>query len=160
MHLDLFCATVLWGDEMSTGKRIQEARKKAGLTQKELGERLGISYQTIAQWENDLRNPKITTLQKIAGALGIDWTNLADDSVAAAYDAGYEEGVNNGTAMDEWQNNLIDALWERQGYSYSDTEISLIGLFSKLNDEGQTKAVESVELLTKIPELKKEPPQD
>ena len=145
---------------MSIGNKIRNARKKAGLTQKELGERLGISYQTIAQWENDLRNPKITTLQKIARALGTDWANLADESVAAAYDAGYEEGVNNGTAMEEWQNHLIDALWKRQGYSYSDTEISLIGLFSKLNDEGQTKAVERIEELTEIPKYKKEPPQD
>lgn len=56
---------------MTTGQRIKAARKKAGLTQKELGNRLGISYQTLAQWENDLRNPKYETLQRIAAALNI-----------------------------------------------------------------------------------------
>ena len=50
---------------MTTGQRIKEARKKAGLTQKELGEKLGVAYQTLAQWENDLRNPKYETLQRI-----------------------------------------------------------------------------------------------
>lgn len=61
---------------MTTGQRIKEARKKAGLTQKELATKLGIAYQTLAQWENDLRNPKPGTLEKIANALGINWLCL------------------------------------------------------------------------------------
>lgn len=56
---------------MTTGQRIQNARKRAKLTQKQLGEKLGVSYQSIAQWENDLRNPKIQTLRRIAEALNI-----------------------------------------------------------------------------------------
>lgn len=57
---------------MTTGQRIKETRKAAGMTQKELAVKLGIAYQTLAQWENDLRNPKIETLQRIAAALGVD----------------------------------------------------------------------------------------
>ena len=57
---------------MTTGQRIKAARKNAGLTQKELGQRLGVAYQTLAQWENDLRNPKYETLQRIAAALNVD----------------------------------------------------------------------------------------
>ena len=60
---------------MTTGQRIQAARKRAGLTQKELGKRIGVSFQGIAQWENNLRNPKYETLQRIAEALG----TTADD---------------------------------------------------------------------------------
>ena len=56
---------------MTTGQRIKAARKRAGLTQKELGAKLGVAYQTLAQWENDLRNPKIETIQRIADALGV-----------------------------------------------------------------------------------------
>lgn len=56
---------------MTTGERIKAARKAAGMTQKELGERLGLAFQSVAQWENDLRNPKIETLQRIADALGV-----------------------------------------------------------------------------------------
>lgn len=56
---------------MTTGERIKAARKTAGMTQKELGERLGLAFQSVAQWENDLRNPKIETLQRIADALGV-----------------------------------------------------------------------------------------
>ena len=52
------------------GKSIKAARKAAGLTQKELAQKLGISFQSVAQWENDLRRPKFETIQKIADALG------------------------------------------------------------------------------------------
>ncbi len=62
----------------TTGQIIKAARMRAGLTQKELGEKLGITYQTVAQWENDLRKPKIETLRRIAEALGEEFNSLAD----------------------------------------------------------------------------------
>ncbi len=62
--------------ENSIGKRIKFARKNAGLTQTELAEKLGISYQGIAQWETGKRNPKIESLQKIANALSISVEEL------------------------------------------------------------------------------------
>lgn len=61
---------------MTTGARIKAARKAAGMTQAELAAKLGISFQSIGQWENDLRNPKIGTLNKIAKALGVPVTEL------------------------------------------------------------------------------------
>lgn len=64
---------------MTTGQRIKEARKKAELTQKGLAEKLGIAYQTLAQWENDLRNPKYDTLKRIAAALNIPIHELISD---------------------------------------------------------------------------------
>ena len=57
---------------MTAGQRIQQARKKAGLSQKQLGEKLGLSASMIGQWENDLRNPKYETCRRIADALGIN----------------------------------------------------------------------------------------
>lgn len=61
---------------MTTGQNIKAARKKAGLTQKELAQKLGLSFQSIAQWENDLRNPKLDTIKRIADALCVDWYDL------------------------------------------------------------------------------------
>ena len=61
---------------MSTGQRIQQARKAAGLSQKDLGLKLGVSGSMIGQYENDLRNPKLETLQKIATALDVPITYL------------------------------------------------------------------------------------
>lgn len=56
---------------MTTGQLIQQARKSAGLSQKQLGEKLGLSASMIGQWENDLRNPKLETIQRIAAVLKV-----------------------------------------------------------------------------------------
>lgn len=64
---------------MTTGQLIQQARKKAGLSQKQLGQKLGLSASMIGQWENDLRNPKSKTLQRIATALNVPIYDLMDD---------------------------------------------------------------------------------
>ena len=44
-------------------------RKKEGLTQAELGEKLGVSAQTVWRWENGSRQPDIETAVKIANIL-------------------------------------------------------------------------------------------
>lgn len=60
---------------MTTGQRIQQSRKALGLSQKEFGAQLNVSGSMIGQYENDLRNPKRETLQRIADALdvSVDW---------------------------------------------------------------------------------------
>ena len=68
-----FCRSLLGKAESpcgTVGERIKAARLEKGLTQKELGSLLGLSVPAISQWETNLRNPKIETLQKIADALG------------------------------------------------------------------------------------------
>lgn len=57
---------------------IKLARKQAGLTQKELAEKLNISQTVINQWERGARTAKISSLQKIADALGMTITDLYD----------------------------------------------------------------------------------
>ena len=53
---------------MTTGQRIYEARKKAGMTQEELADRLGVSRQAVSKWESDAAYPetdKIVELCKL-----------------------------------------------------------------------------------------------
>lgn len=61
---------------MSTGEHIKEARKRAGMTQVELAEKLNIPFQSVSQWERDLRNPKYETLQRIAQVLNTSVSDL------------------------------------------------------------------------------------
>lgn len=56
---------------MTTGQRIKEARKRANMTQAELARKLSIPFQSVSQWERDVRNPKYETLQNIAEALDV-----------------------------------------------------------------------------------------
>lgn len=64
---------------MTTGQLIRAERKKAGMTQEALGEKLGVSMSFIAQYETGKRNPKRETLQKIADALGASYWDLIPD---------------------------------------------------------------------------------
>ena len=52
------------------GKRIMENRKKLGLTQDQLAEKLGVTAQAVSKWENDQSCPDITMLPKLAEIFG------------------------------------------------------------------------------------------
>ena len=54
---------------MSIGDNIKKIRKEKGYTQEQLAKKLGVSQQNLAQYENNKRNPKMETLQKIANSL-------------------------------------------------------------------------------------------
>lgn len=57
-------------------KELRELRRKAKMTQVELGEKSGLSQGYIAHIENGRRVPTVKTAKKIAGVLGIDWVLL------------------------------------------------------------------------------------
>ena len=130
---------------MTIGDLIKEARKKANLTQKELGQRIGLSYQSIAQWENNLRKPKPETLQKIANALGVSIWSLSAAGSPLEFSYGFLSGL-------EEERSIRSAF----NYTYSKKEQELIDLFFELNDDGQCKAIERIQELTEIPKYKKE----
>lgn len=49
---------------------IRSARKKAGLTQEELAEKIGVKRGAIARWESGVRMPRFGYVMKIASATG------------------------------------------------------------------------------------------
>src|SRR3954470_3338656 len=58
-------------DEKTLGKRLQLARKRAGLTQQELCQKAGLSYSTLAKIERGaIRSPSVFTVANIAAATG------------------------------------------------------------------------------------------
>lgn len=61
---------------MTIGEMIREKRKESKLTQKELGDLLSVSSQMIAQYENNKRKPKISTLRKICYAMDMTISDL------------------------------------------------------------------------------------
>lgn len=48
---------------------IKELRLRKGLTQRQLAERIGVSYQAVSRWEKGLDWPAVTKLQKLASVL-------------------------------------------------------------------------------------------
>lgn len=86
---------------MTTGERIKAARKSVGMTQAALAEKLGISYVGVSQWENDIRNPKLSTLKRIADALdttvesllGIPSKITMDENLLDEFSEGLSDGL-------------------------------------------------------------------
>lgn len=57
---------------MTTSDIVRIARQRAGLTQQQLAERSGHPRETIARWEHGVREPSLSTLQKLAEAADLD----------------------------------------------------------------------------------------
>ena len=60
------------------GHLISQLRKKQGLTQGQLGEKLTVSYQAISKWENNLSEPDLETIEKMTEVFGISMSEFFD----------------------------------------------------------------------------------
>ena len=60
---------------MTTGQRIAAKRKELGLSQEALGEKLGVSRQSIYKWESDTSLPEIEKLISLSRlfSVSIGW---------------------------------------------------------------------------------------
>ena len=65
---------------MSLGKQIRKYRKQAGLTQAQLADRLGITFQSVSSWENDEYLPDLTRLTEISRHLGVGINQLLEEN--------------------------------------------------------------------------------
>lgn len=131
---------------MSIGEHIKEIRLSKGLTQKQLGELCGMSESMIRQYELGYRNPKRETIEKIADALGCQITDIEESILVKRLSVFANRLHQLSLGHDLTQIELLD-----------DKTIKVNNLFEQLNDIGQDKAIDQVELLTKIPEYQKSP---
>jgi FMN phosphatase YigB (HAD superfamily) len=66
-------------DERALGKRLQLARRRAGLTQQELCQVANLSYSTLAKIERGaIKSPSVFTVAAIASATGVGLEDLLD----------------------------------------------------------------------------------
>lgn len=63
---------------MSIGKNIARLRKEMGLTQGELGEKIGVSNQAVSKWESEMCSPDIMLLPKLADVFECSIDDLFD----------------------------------------------------------------------------------
>lgn len=63
---------------MMLGSSLFHARKRAGLTQEEVAERLGVSRQTIGKWEADETLPDIRQSKRLATLYGVTLDDLIE----------------------------------------------------------------------------------
>lgn len=60
----------------SLAKNIANTRKAAGITQEGLAERIGVSRQTVSDWERGDATPDLANAQKLADVLGISLDSM------------------------------------------------------------------------------------
>lgn len=63
---------------MTLGKRLKLLRKMNYYTQQTLAQELNISAQAISKWENDLSEPDLATLRKLAELYKISLSELLE----------------------------------------------------------------------------------
>lgn len=159
---------------MTVGKKIYELRNKLGLTQKEFANTVGVSQSAINYWENGKRQPRIEQLRMIASAFNMNLSDFLDDDYFDAVtdpdnDADYEEKfieekfqsiiVNDKLNDEEKKALLQDHTIKTEimanihlDHAESGRKFLLSTLYNQLNPIGRNKAIEQIELLTKIPE--------
>ena len=148
---------------MSIGENIRRARIEKGITQRELGERLGgISQQQIGQWENGNKNPKLETVHRIANALQVDISEIYTDFAifknrvvenSPALSAAKRIGILEDDLFEDLeQRHIIEEL------DITEDKQELLFEYNKLNTDGQKEARKRVQELTEIPRYTKSDP--
>lgn len=64
--------------KLSIGNKIKTLRKQRGVTQEQLAQSLGISFQAVSKWENDIALPDITLAPALASYFGVTMDELFD----------------------------------------------------------------------------------
>lgn len=112
------------------GQNIAFYRKKAGMTQEELSEKIGVTAQAVSKWENDLSYPDLEVVRQLAGIFGITVDQLlnGEDAVPAVQVVETEHP----------EKRIVQICVESGGMSKVHVRIP-VGLVEKLYKEGKLK---------------------
>ena len=65
---------------MTFGEKLTRLRKREGMSQESLAEKLGVSRQAVSRWEQDTALPDAAKLLPCARLFGVDVEWLLDDA--------------------------------------------------------------------------------
>ncbi len=66
-----------YDDDVATfGDRLAAAREAAGLSQRDLAQKIGVKTDTVRGWEDDMKEPRANRVQMLAGLLNVSLTWL------------------------------------------------------------------------------------
>ena len=108
---------------MHGGHLIREARRRAGLTQAELAERINTAQPNVARWESADMSPSVDVLTRVVQACGLDLLVRLVPREAGDW-----------TVVDDSQQSTIDERLEK-----------LIGFVDVIEDGAEVKAPRDVQ---------------
>ena len=93
------------------GYRIAQARKKQGMTQRELSERLHVSDKAVSKWERGVNSPDISLFDEIAKTLDLSLVELL-----GIEDRSKEEIVQNISEISKYEKEKIGKEIYQRGF--------------------------------------------
>ena len=128
---------------MTMGERIRYLRESKGMTQEELGEKIGVQKSAIRKYEKgEVQNIKRSNIKKLADIFGVSPTYLMclEDEQQTAEEQNLSTEV-----------KFLEDIQSR----YGKNAVKILELFSLLNESGQKKAIEQLEMISEIPQYQK-----
>lgn len=124
-------------------KNLKKYRKSKRMTQAQLADAVNVSEMTIRRYETigkGNREPNYKTLISLCEVLGVRPKDLVET-----------------IECNHVSNNLVESMKNTTTIRTTNKDFEELAIsFSRLNSSGQKKAVEQVNLLTKIPEYRKD----
>lgn len=112
---------------MTLSEKILYCRKKAGLSQEALAERLGVSRQAISKWETGEATPEVTKLSALAKVFGVttDWLLSEEEPTDSPAEKAVPPRAKVNNAIDILPKELVNLI-KRYGWIFG-VYLALIG---------------------------------
>lgn len=107
---------------MSLGKKIRALRKKAGKTQAQLADLLGVSFQAVSSWENEEYLPDVERLSDIADCLGVSVNRLLEKAELP------ELAPRESLAVESHMRTMLKASLRQRGFGNAFRALSVIDI--------------------------------
>ncbi len=127
--------------------RLKELRVKFNMTQKELAERLEMSQQAIAKWENGTAEPTVKNLRELAIIFGISVDDLLGNSriIKTSHLCSYEPKKNEDIEFDGFWGNLgIKIKGQKKSRWYPITQKAYEYIHMNLQNESKWLNIETL----------------
>lgn len=127
---------------MSMGDRIKFLREQQGMTQEELGEKIGVQKSAIRKYEKgEVENIKRSSIKIMADLFG----------VSPCYLMGFDEDEGEVKQLAE-EVKFIEKIQTQ----YGKEAVQLLSAFVQLNGTGKEKALSNIQDLLDVPKYRKE----
>lgn len=128
---------------MGFSEKLNELRLEAGLSQKELAEKLGVAQASINYWEKGQRTPSIIMIAIIA-----EYFHVSTDYLIAATEYTQQQEMLNKDNQE--RHHLLIHHYNTLDRIGRDALIEILASLKMLNSEGQLEAVTRIQELTEL----------
>ncbi|MDT2767707.1 helix-turn-helix domain-containing protein [Globicatella sulfidifaciens] len=105
------------GENIKLPEQISFYRNKMGWTQEQLAEKIGVSKQSVSNWETGLKSPRMKIISKLASLFNVNISDLVtSDTEEPYYKINEREKIDIGKEVDK----LIEGL-------YTNAEVNFYG---------------------------------